>query len=113
MPAMPRPEVADPPVLGAGVAMPLTDGLGEEALAAHRNAAAGRIEDLLALLERPDAAENSVVGDAVHDLVGVSGMLGLTALAGCLRRFDLAEDRNAPAAALRDAATDAVRALRQ
>jgi signal transduction histidine kinase/CheY-like chemotaxis protein len=106
---LPGVEIADPPVL----TRELADKLAEEAFSAHRGAAAGRIEDLMALLERPDATESQVVKDAVHDLVGISGMLGLTALAGCLVRFDVAEDRSGPAAALRDAGADAVRALRQ
>jgi CheY-like chemotaxis protein/HPt (histidine-containing phosphotransfer) domain-containing protein len=102
-------EIADPPELAAESG----DRLGEQAFSVHRNAAASRIEDLLALLDRPDATESQVVRDAVHDLAGISGMLGLTALGECLRRFDVAEDRSVPAAALRHAGADAVRALRR
>jgi signal transduction histidine kinase len=115
--AMPRHDVPGVPVPGASPALDativsdLTGMLGEVDFAMHREAAGRRIEALIDLLRRPDATESPTVRDAVHDLVGVSGMLGLTALASSLRRFDLAEDRAMPAAALRDAAEEAVRAL--
>jgi hypothetical protein len=78
----------------------------------YLDAAVGRIEDLLILLARPDVAENLTLRDAVHDLIGVTGLLGLGALSSCLRLFDIAPDGTTAAAALRDAATIAVQVLR-
>jgi hypothetical protein len=79
----------------------------------HLDAAALRIEDLHALLDDPDAADNRVVRNAVHDLIGVAGLMGLTELSACLRWFDVAEGRTAPAALLHEATTAAARALRR
>ncbi len=101
------------PVLDATALGELRRSLGEEPFAMHLDAAARRIEDLHALLDSPEAADNRVVRDAVHDLIGVAGLLGLTELSACLRRFDLAEGRTAAAALLHDAATAAGRALRR
>jgi hypothetical protein len=85
--------------------------LSESALAAHLDTAKRRIADLLALLQRPDASDNPTLRDAVHDIIGVAGLLGLGPLAESLRWFDTAEDRTAPGAALHEAATAALRAL--
>ena len=87
--------------------------LRDPAFAPRLDAAADRIADLITLLERPDAQNDATVREAVHDLVGVAGLLGLTALSANLRWFDTAEDRAAPAAALHAAAAAALRALRR
>ncbi len=107
-------------VLNAAVLADLRHAVGGAAFATHLGTAMRRIGDLLILLERPDAHEPrppadfaDTVGDAVHDLVGVAGLLGLTALAANLRWFDTSLDRAAPAAALRDAAAAALAALRR
>jgi signal transduction histidine kinase/CheY-like chemotaxis protein len=84
--------------------------LSPAAFAAHLDMAARRIEDLLVLLETPDATP---AVDAIHDLVGIAGLLGFKALSSCLRRFDIAEDRAGPEAALREAAADAIEVLRR
>jgi signal transduction histidine kinase/DNA-binding response OmpR family regulator len=101
----------DEEVLNPATLTDLKRNLGDAALATHLGTAARRIGDLLGLLERPGAHENPAVRDAVHDLIGVAGLLGLTALAANLRWFDTASDREAPAAALHDAATAALRTL--
>lgn len=101
------------PVLNETAFTELKRSLGDPAFATHLDAATRRIADLLTLLEGPDAAEDPTVRDAVHDLAGVAGLLGLTALASSLRWFDTARDRSAPAAALHEAAAAAVRALRR
>jgi CheY-like chemotaxis protein len=108
-----RPELSDSPVLDATALDSLKDTLGEAAFATQLDGAVRRIGGLVELLERPDATESPEVRDAVHDLIGVAGLLGLRALGVCLRRFDIAQERKAPALALREAASDAVRALRQ
>jgi len=86
---------------------------GDVAFAGHLDEAARRIAGLLALLERPDAPENPHLRETVHDLVGVAGMIGLTALASSLRCFDTAADRSAPSAALHEAAEASLLALRR
>jgi CheY-like chemotaxis protein len=91
----------------------LKDSLGATKFGVHLRAATHRIEDLIAMLKRPGAAESAIVREAAHDLVGVSGLLGLTALSETLRRFDLAEDRVVAIEPLREAATEAVLVLRQ
>jgi signal transduction histidine kinase/DNA-binding response OmpR family regulator len=110
----PVPEVDDPdsPVLDPFILAQLCDSLGEATVDTHFRAAATRIEALLVLLRSPDATSGPEVRDAVHDLVGVAGMMGMTALSSCLRRFDIAEDREGPATALRDAAEATVKTLR-
>jgi hypothetical protein len=90
----------------------LSQSLDAASCVSYLDAAVGRIEDLLILLARPDVAENLTLRDAVHDLIGVTGLLGLGALSSCLRRFDIAPDGTVTAAALRDAATIAVQVLR-
>jgi len=54
------------------------------------------------LLDDPATAESPATRDAVHDLVGIAGLLGLTTLATCLRQFDIATDRGANTPALRE-----------
>jgi hypothetical protein len=70
-----------------------------------------RIEALHILLESPGAPENPAVRDTAHDLVGVAGLLGLTAFSLSLRSFDTARDRAAVAGQLHKAATAAAGAL--
>ena len=101
------------PVLNEAALAELAQSLGDEACATHLEAAMERIEALLVLLDSPDATEDLAVRDAVHDLVGVAGLLGLTELSINLRWFDTAPDRAAPAAAVHEAAAAAVRALRR
>ena len=72
-----------------------------------------RIEDLLALLETPDASLNPALLDAIHDLGGGVGLFGLTALSSSLRRFDIEPGDGASAAALRAVAVCSVRALQE
>jgi signal transduction histidine kinase/DNA-binding response OmpR family regulator len=91
----------------------LKRGMDDGAFAAQIDAVTHRIEALLKLLEAPGAAESLTLRDAVHDLVGIAGLLELTAFGACLRLFDTATDRAAHAPALRDAATAALRTLRQ
>jgi two-component system, sensor histidine kinase and response regulator len=90
----------------------LSQSLDAASCAGYLDAAVGRIEDLLVLLERPDVAENLTVRDAVHDLIGVTGLLGLGALSSCLRLFDITPDWTT-AAALRDTAAAALQGLRR
>jgi signal transduction histidine kinase/CheY-like chemotaxis protein len=101
------------PVLDLGALAELRRSLGDRAFAGHLDAAVQRIGDLIALLERPNAGENHALGDAAHDLTGVAGLLGLTALSPSLRWFDTARDRMEPAAALHEAAVAAREALRR
>ncbi len=72
-----------------------------------------RIESLLEFLEDPVRAGAQTTGDAVHDLVGIAGLLGLAEFGSSLTQFDTATDRAAHAPALRDAAIAALRTLRQ
>jgi len=101
------------PVLDEAALGALGESLGAVAFAMHLTAATRRIEELRGLLERSDAAESATVRDAAHDLVGVAGLLGLKALSACLRRFDIARDRAAPALTLHEACEFAVRELRR
>jgi signal transduction histidine kinase/FixJ family two-component response regulator len=110
---VPDADAASNPVLDEADLADFRRSVGQVAFEGHLEAAAGRIMDLLGLLESPDAAEDPTVRGAVHDLIGVSGLLGLAALSSCLRRFDLARERSAPAAALRDAAAEALAGLRR
>jgi hypothetical protein len=104
---------APDPVLDEGVLAELKQRQDPAAFASHIDAAARRIEALLALLDDPDAAENESLRDSVHDLVGVSGLMGLTELSARLRRFDSAADRGPAVSPLREAAIEAARALRR
>jgi hypothetical protein len=90
----------------------LSQSLDAASCVSYLDAAVGRIEDLLILLARPDVAENLTLRNAVHDLIGVTGLLGLGALSSCLRLFDIAPDGTTAATALRDAATIAVQVQR-
>ena len=72
-----------------------------------------RIEDLLQSLEKPDATEDPVVREAVHELVGVTGLLGFTSLSQSLRQFDVALNGSGPAAERCEAAAAAMQALRR
>ncbi len=103
----------DGPVLDATAADSLKGSMNDTAILAQFEKAADRIAVLITLLEIPDPTENDVLGDAVHDLIGIAGILGLTALGTCLRRYDTAREKTAPAAALYDAATEALRTLRR
>jgi signal transduction histidine kinase/CheY-like chemotaxis protein len=108
---MPDGAAFDGPVIDDAIFKELKGDLGEAAFETQLGAAARRIGDLLALLDRPDAPESTTVRDAVHDLIGVTGLMGFTALATCLRRFDTAREATSPVTALREAATEALRAL--
>jgi signal transduction histidine kinase/CheY-like chemotaxis protein len=108
---VPDADASDSPVLDESILAQLRDSLGEATVDAHFRAAAGRIEALLVLLERPDASQDQTVRHAVHDLVGIAGMMGLTALSVCLTRFDIASDRVAPGEALREVAAETVLVL--
>jgi CheY-like chemotaxis protein len=108
---VPDNKASDNVVLDEDALTELRQSLSDEALAAHLGTARGRIADLLTLLERQDAPDNPTLKDAVHDLIGVAGLLGLTPLSLSLRWFDTAEDRGAPGAALHEAATAALSAL--
>ncbi len=99
-------------VLSADTLADLKQTLGDTAFAGQLDAMTDRIADLLTLLERPDAPANPAVREAAHNLAGVSGLMGLTALGTCLQWFDTAADRTAPAAALQEAAEASLRALR-
>ena len=109
---VPEPEYPDEAVLDERALSGLKGTLGEAAFATQLNAAARRIANLITLLEGPESLESPAVRDAVHDLIGVAGLLGLPGLGSCLARFDTARERTAPAAALREAATEALNALR-
>jgi signal transduction histidine kinase/CheY-like chemotaxis protein len=112
-PSPPRTDEAEPKVLDESTFAELRHGLGDAKLAEHLEAAARRIEDLLGMLRCPDASESATVRDAVHDLVGIAGLLGLAALSSCLRQFDIAEDRAVTVEALREAAARAVTTLHE
>jgi CheY-like chemotaxis protein len=99
-------------LLNPTVLAELKQALGEAAFAAHLDAATERIGGLLKLLNCPDAPESRELREAAHDLVGVSGLLGLPRLAADLRWFDAATDRSAATAALHDTAEASMQALR-
>ena len=100
-------------VLDQYVLTELKDILGTEGFSTQVDVTVRRIEDLLALLETPDADQNPAVHDAIHDLGGGVGLFGLTALSSSLRRFDIGHDDGTSAAALRDVAIQSVRALQE
>jgi two-component system sensor histidine kinase RpfC len=110
---VPDAAVADDPALSLTVLAELKQTAGDVAFAGHLDQAARRIAELLELLERPGAPENPELREAAHDLAGVSGMIGLTALGSALRWFDTAVDRTAPAAAVHEAARESLLALRR
>ena len=102
----------------AGGKLPLVDGAVLDQLAAsigpqtrdtHLRAIAARIEALLRLLPRPNSAETR---DAAHDLTGMAGVLGLSALGARLAGFETAPDPAAAADALRTVAEATLLALR-
>jgi signal transduction histidine kinase/CheY-like chemotaxis protein len=110
---VPNPDFATDPYLeqtGGGALKAAPD---DAAFATRFDGAASRIEDLLARLDSPDGSEDPMAWAAVHDLIGVTGLMGLTELAEALHRFDTARDKTAPAAALAAAATEALRMLRR
>jgi hypothetical protein len=111
----PEPEAVSSvrPAPDGAVFSELKKSLDDKTCTAYLAAAATRIQDLLGLLARPDATENPTTRDAVHDLIGVTGLLGLTDLSVRLRQFDIAKDRAAPLVPLREAATEAFHLLRQ
>jgi HPt (histidine-containing phosphotransfer) domain-containing protein len=87
--------------------------VGEAAFVAHLDAATRRIDELAGLLESPDAPDNARLREAAHDLIGIAGLMGLTALGSALQRFDTAADASPAAAALHEAAKESLRALRR
>jgi signal transduction histidine kinase/CheY-like chemotaxis protein len=111
----PVPDVVavDHPVLDHTALAELRQCSGDLAFGARLDEATCRIAGLLTLLDRPDAPENPTLREAVHDLIGVAGLMGLPALAATLRWFDTAADRTAPAAAVHEAAQAALCALRR
>ena len=112
-PSTPRTDAPEPKVLDESAFAELRHGLGDAKLAEHLEAAARRIEDLLGMLRCPDAAESATVRDAVHDLVGISGLLGLATLSSCLRRFDIEENRAETVEELCEAAARAATTLHE
>ena len=109
---VPDAAAAGNPVIDEAAFADLRRNLSDMAFAAQLEAAVRRISGLLALLEGSDVTGDIAPRDAVHDLIGGSGLLGLSALAACLARFDSAPGGTAATAALREAASDALRALR-
>ena len=100
------------PVLDEDVLNDLRWALGAEIFAPRVAKAIQRIDDLIVLLGQPDCAGAEQAKDAAHDLVGISGLLGLAHFAVCLSDFDTAEDRGAAADDVRRAAREALQALR-
>jgi HPt (histidine-containing phosphotransfer) domain-containing protein len=68
---------------------------------------------LLQSLEKPGATEDPMVRETVHELVGVTGLLGFTSLSQSLRQFDIALRRSGPASERCGAAAAAIQALRR
>jgi len=81
--------------------------------AGYLGAATCRIEELLQSLEKPGATEDPMVRETVHELVGVTGLLGFTSLSQSLRQFDIALRRSGPASERCGAAAAAIQALRR
>jgi signal transduction histidine kinase/CheY-like chemotaxis protein len=104
------PEAQDAPDLDGDSLADLRRSLGDAAFATQMRTALGRIEGLTTLLESPSAESDPEMGEAVHDMIGISGLFGLTALSLSLRRFDVGQDRDL--APLRAAALSAASSLR-
>jgi CheY-like chemotaxis protein len=109
----PVPDPTDCPILDATILGQLRESLGDRATEEHLRAASRRLDALSALLRTPDAARSPDVEDAVHDLAGVAGIMGMTALSVCLMRFHTASDRAGPVASLREMLTETALALRK
>ena len=115
---MARPGMVSPtlPVLDEDILADLHLSMGADAVEAHFRSAARRIEDFLTLLDDTHASVGAsggaAIGDAAHDLIGVTGLLGLRALSACLRQFDIQADHDA-IPALRGIASEALLALRR
>ncbi len=100
----------DEPVLDRAILDQLLASMGPDAIDGHLDTAARRIEALLACLAvSPGGVDTR---DAVHDLVGVAGLLGLSALSAAARRFDQDQDPVSNAVALSAAASEALVTLR-
>ncbi|MSP03344.1 MAG: response regulator [Acetobacteraceae bacterium] len=110
---VPSPEGRNEAVLDEGLLAEFGQSPGERDGTTNIESALLRIEDLLDLLERPEASGSPEVRDAAHDLAGMAGLMGLTALAASLRRHNTGEDRAAATVGLRHAAVEAVLALRR
>jgi signal transduction histidine kinase/DNA-binding response OmpR family regulator len=100
------------PALDADTLNDLRCALGAEIFAVRIAETIQRIDDLIALTLVPDCAGAERAREAAHDLVGISGLVGLADLAACLCDFDTAENRAAAAQAIREVAGEALRALR-
>jgi signal transduction histidine kinase/CheY-like chemotaxis protein len=111
----PVPDAAGPdnPAPDMGALAELKQTVGDVAFATHLDGATRRIAELVTLLETPGAPDNPRLHEAAHDLVGVAGLMGLTALGSALQRFDTATDRSASAAGLQEAAETSLRVLRR
>jgi hypothetical protein len=100
----------DSSILDDAALSQLLAGMGRDAADARLDGVARRIADLLTMLDAPDA-DPVECEEAAHDLVGITGLMGLTALSTCLTLLETAEDRGASEAALREAAMNAILAL--
>lgn len=98
----PAPDGPDGPILDPYILDQLLSGMGRDTVDQHLDTAARRIEDLLVLLRR--SPREPATRDAVHDLTGISGLLGLSALSAAARRFDTAVNPSGQADALADIA---------
>ena len=101
------------PVLNEVALNELRESQGEAAFATYLGAARLRLEAMIDLLRAPDVSENPTLRQTAHELVGVTGLLGLTTLSLCLRQFDITRGGGQSADELRDATVEAVRALRR
>ncbi len=110
---VPAPRFAGNSMLDQYVLTELKDILGAEGFLTQVEVTVRRIEDLLVLLEAPDASQNPALRDTLHDLGGGVGLFGLTALSSSLRRFDIEYGDGVSAAALREVAIQSVRALQE
>jgi signal transduction histidine kinase/CheY-like chemotaxis protein len=104
------PEPRDAPDLDVDPLAELRQSLGADAFVVQMSTALGRVEGLTTLLEGPNAEDDPEVGEAIHDMIGIAGLFGLTALSLSLRRFDVGQDRDL--AHLRAAAVSAASSLR-
>jgi signal transduction histidine kinase/CheY-like chemotaxis protein len=109
----PDPVSTDLPVLDVAILADLRQTSDVTLLVSYFAGAAKRIDALLPLLKKPDVAGNPAARDEIHDLVGVTGILGLRRLSARLRQFDVAENRAAHAASLREAASEALGRIRE